>query len=211
MSYQRVTYLLNCLAQRILPGSVRLTTYAMRRFLPSLALSLKIPEEDRNALGNWLDCVGSGRQTEPMNIRYSDTRLERSSDVKRSILAALNHACWHVPDATHETLSQCAKYMNTFSDVVLLLQWGQSNASEVTALPAPPLPVNEPEAHQQSSVSSSDSSSEASLHKDAPEENIDEIRWILPKGPKSLLHIRSEEGDGVPLCRKSAFAWGFTE
>eukprot|EP00971_Amphidinium_carterae_P234148 4646098-Amphidinium_carterae.2 len=72
----------------------------------------------------------------------------------------------------------------------------------------PPLPVNEPEAHQQSSVSSLDSSSEASLHKDAPEENIDEIRWILPKGSKYLLHTRWEESDGVPLCRKSAFAWG---
>ena len=56
------------------------TTYSLRRFLPTVGDSLQLTCSERSSSGNWTDhtSVGdaSSRKTEPMHIRYSDSRLE---------------------------------------------------------------------------------------------------------------------------------------
>eukprot|EP00972_Heterocapsa_arctica_P041615 6135709-Heterocapsa_arctica.AAC.1 len=74
MSYSNfVKYLrtMLCMAPLAMPevDAARFTTYALRRFLPSVAEALGMAMERRNSLGNWVDNVADNtrqRAPEPM-------------------------------------------------------------------------------------------------------------------------------------------------
>eukprot|EP00972_Heterocapsa_arctica_P110005 16198195-Heterocapsa_arctica.AAC.1 len=88
--------------------AARFTTYALRRFLPSVAEALGMAMEKRNSLGIWVDNVADNtrqRASEPMGVRYSAARLMSAAQVKRACLAALAHLRRIEPEARLERLA----------------------------------------------------------------------------------------------------------
>ena len=78
----------------------RYPTYALRRFLLSVAEVLGMPLERRNSLGNWVDNVSDDKGarpkgSEPMAVRYRAARFLSSAQVKRACLAAVSHLQAH--------------------------------------------------------------------------------------------------------------------
>ena len=75
--------------------AVRVTSYSLRRKLPSMADRLGFPMEARAALGDWRDPVlaegGAAPQPrEPMSVRYSAARLESSVRARLVCMASLH-------------------------------------------------------------------------------------------------------------------------
>ena len=80
-----------CLA---LEDCLKISTYALRRFLPTTADRLRIPLDRRSDLGDW----EGGRKKEPMAVRYSDARLESAAETRRVCLEAV-HRTASAPNA----------------------------------------------------------------------------------------------------------------
>ena len=59
-----------------------LTSYSWRRFLPSLAGLLGLPDADRLALGDWQDSSVDGRRCSLIQHRYDATRAQHALSVK---------------------------------------------------------------------------------------------------------------------------------
>eukprot|EP00971_Amphidinium_carterae_P243872 4842989-Amphidinium_carterae.1 len=223
MSYSRMTSMLNFFLAQLeasqRQGLRRLTTYALRRFLPTAAMSLSMSDADQDALGNWTDRVGNTHSKhEPMAVRYSATRLERSANTKRCLLAALSSIASRAQSPTWDSLAQMTGNKHLMEQDVLTEAWGNlSTLSQLTqAIPQLPLatmsaspPVDADSSSTSSSRSSSASSSADAV--DAVETDATEVTWLLPKGPRSLLHVLHPSGeDGQAYCHRAPFVWGYT-
>eukprot|EP00971_Amphidinium_carterae_P052590 1035210-Amphidinium_carterae.1 len=147
-----------------------------------LGKTSSLREDDRNALGNWLDHVGGSRKSEPMDVGYSDTHLDRCANVKPSILAALHHAFLHVPEANHGLVLPLGVH-NVPANVPVPSPLGRWPPSSMLSKP-PAIDLIRP--------------------------LLQDIECILPKGSRSLLHVMHPDLEGAPLCKSAAFAWGFT-
>ncbi|CAK0889629.1 unnamed protein product [Prorocentrum cordatum] len=179
------------------------TTYSLRRKLPTAADRLALPMLDRSALGDWADVVvaGEGQKQracrEPVAVRYSDARLESSAQVRRIILAAFHDAGsrnW----LEAEDLRRLAPSVPEYREQVGRAEWGLAGAvaaardgpalapaAERSAQPAA-------EAVDVSSTGSSfgsDSESDEEAEATAPAE----VSWLLPRGAKSYLHLASDQ------------------
>ena len=99
MSYHKFMGVLRALAMApplsLNPEDARkLTSYSLRRKLPSVADRLRLPLERRAELGDWKDEVslggpGPGPVREPMAVRYSDARLHSSVETRMVCVMAL--------------------------------------------------------------------------------------------------------------------------
>eukprot|EP00971_Amphidinium_carterae_P179409 3558582-Amphidinium_carterae.1 len=77
-----------------------------------------------------------------------------------------------------------------------------TNASQTTLLEAASPPPS-------SSDSSSDSSSSDAEDASNQDGHVT-VEWLLPKGPRSLLHVRRpSREDGQAFCQRAPFVWGF--
>ena len=75
--------------------AMRVSTYSLRRFFPTVADRLRIPVYRRHDLGDWCDTPLDGAvpvRHAPMAVRYSDARLESSADSRRVCHLALYKA-----------------------------------------------------------------------------------------------------------------------
>ena len=211
------------------------TTYAFRRFFPTVSESLQMTETERSSLGNWVDRLaqpqGGGRRQEPMHARYSDSRLEESANVKRLLLAVLlaPHPSGRLD--THQELSAFIPRLADLRAQVRGTTWGAftSRASAATGS-TPSLAASSstvPSAPQRTSSSSSPSPSCASSGSScsttpAPlpppppvpthdPEAAEMLRWITPKWRNSAIHIASSESGGWRFCNKAELDWGWEE
>ena len=196
-----------------------ITTYALRRFLPTVAESLLLTESERSSLGNWVDrvsSVGQGRQREPMHVRYSDSRLEESANVKRVLLQALSSQKARSASYIQE-LSQLVGQVADYRLAVRDTSWGtfepvsrdSSSSSVACPLRSMPAPVM-PRSSSGTSSGSSSSSTSRSLHP-PPTPTHPAQRWLTPKWKGSAIHIATAAEGGHRLCRDSQLDWGWEE
>ena len=73
----------------------RVTSYSSRRKRPSVAGRAEMSLEQRAQLGDWRDPVRSGKGSarqghEPMAVRYSAARLDRSDQTRLFCLALMS-------------------------------------------------------------------------------------------------------------------------
>eukprot|EP00971_Amphidinium_carterae_P331354 6464852-Amphidinium_carterae.1 len=177
-------------------------------------------EEEQDALGNWQDRVGAARcKNEPMAVRYSATRLDRSAHTKRCLLAALSCVASTQQPLTWDSVAKLVAKKALFEQEVLSDAWGATASACALAQVEPQLPLAltnaSPSDEAASSSGSSSRSSSASTSADV-EDVVDAadpqaLDWLLPKGPRSLLHVLHPSGeDGRAYCHKAPFVWGFT-
>ena len=142
-----------------------LKTYMIRRFLPSVAGGIQLPLEDKRDLGNWQDCVqeqgSTARVSEPMCVRYSQTRLEASAAIKRLCLGLLNHMLSKVTNPTWDDVVRLTPSVGIMKSNIANANWGR-NARDRLEHQAIPLVVEDAESSiSGDSASSEDSESEA--------------------------------------------------
>eukprot|EP00971_Amphidinium_carterae_P319702 6354154-Amphidinium_carterae.1 len=102
-------------------------------------MSFSMSEEERDALGNWSDRVGCARsRSEPMAVRYSATRLEKSASTKRCLLAALASVASTGLPLTWDSMARLSTDKQRFEQDTLSEAWGRS-------ILVSPLPSSMPE------------------------------------------------------------------
>ena len=102
MSYHKFMGVLRALAMAPplsldLEAARRLTSYSLRRKLPTVADRLRLPRERRAELGDWKDEVSLGTKEdkplrEPMAVRYSGARLRNSAETRMVCVLAIQEA-----------------------------------------------------------------------------------------------------------------------
>ena len=228
MTYTKFTAVLNKFVADAARGEEvpPVSSYACRRFLPSAALALQLEEDELDSIGNWVDRAGAAgprtRCAEPMSVRNSDARLERSSTAKRIVLAAFSHLFQHVKGPRHHHMVAMAQHTRTFRVLVQTKLWGVDISEAQSPVPQPVLPMESfleglgevPAPASPSASSTSSSSSRGSSSARSPGlYDIEEIEWVAPKTKDGLVHLHdpdaAEIDAGKPLCRRTAFAWGF--
>ena len=93
---------------------------------------MQLSIERRRDLGNWCDVVSEAdgvRVTEPMAVRYSETRLEATATVKRLCLAAVVHLAKHSGQkgqgAEWDRLQGCIRSLDSLERYTLHHTWGR--------------------------------------------------------------------------------------
>ena len=178
---------------------MRVSTYSLRRFFPTVADRLRIPVDRRHDLGDWCDTPLDGAvpvRHAPMAVRYSDARLESSADSRRVCHLALYKARL-ANFENDEDVRLMSPQVLTLYEQVLNPTWGfLARGLDVPTQPTAPIPPgkaaavdSDPGAESSSSYSSSSSSSAASAPSTprpvASSSNAEAapkaiLRWILP-------------------------------
>ena len=201
----------------------KLTSYSLRRKLPTVADRLRLDMAKKAELGDWKETPAGSkghhrRASEPMAVRYSAAKLESAAQTRRLCLLALSKVDLS-KDEDVETRRQ-AKDIGKMLHDTLGDKWGislnmdarASSPQPIAEEPEDDLAASMEEGFQTSSDSSSKSWSEPGSEQDGkvPDEQIE---WMLPAGARSKLHLVQSElsGDGqqIPWCRKGCFRWGF--
>ena len=200
-----------------------ITTYSLRRKMPTVADRLRLSMEMREELGNWRENINAGdgahkKAREPMAVRYSAAKLESSAQTRRMCLLAISKLkSGEAEDMAIRNMAGNAKLMQS---EVLGADWG-TDAAEVCkaheqGLLAQKMVQKEPA--PESRTSSSAEEEEASRGSTDAEEDVqiedDEVEWALPGGSKSKIHWCRLDCDPeeapIPYCRNIPFAWGCT-
>eukprot|EP00971_Amphidinium_carterae_P119904 2374915-Amphidinium_carterae.1 len=174
------------------------------------AMSLSMSEDEQDALGDWTDRVGSARsRTEPMAVRYSASRLEKSAGTNRCLLAALSSVASADLPPTWDSIAQLTTSNPIFEKDALSEAWGRHTQMSQPMLIAPPLPLASTNASAEAASPSPSSSDSTSASDSSESEDVkatdcdDDVEWLLPKGPRSLLHVRyPSREDGQAYCQR---------
>jgi hypothetical protein len=192
----------------------RLTTYALRRFLPGLSDALDLPPEQRQTLGNWADVVGGARR-EPMSVRYSDHRLEACAAIRRCLLCATYVMNKVNPKWDLDDVAALRPQLDHIRAHTITQAWGAVSSDTIDVSHALShlekiLPIQDATGADKPDVvaSSSEDSSSSSECSDADQAMTEHnLCWLAPK--RGVLHVQRQADDSRPLCRDVAFAeWG---
>ena len=186
--------------------AAQITTYSLRRTIPSVSDRLRLPVERRAELGNWVDKVGGGderRVREPMAVRYSDARLESSATTRRLLLLSIHKVSRSKPldDEEVRTLAHRAQEME---QTTLTADWVCAvGACTLKASLAQVLKVDnvEQQVQQRGKEEGSDSSS-SSDETGSDQEDVQEIegRQRTPSGG----YCQQGTGQSCMWCRTKA-------
>ena len=111
------------------------STYSMRRFLPTIADALQLPDSERICLGNWQD----GARL-PLSVRYSSERLETAAGVVPSCHCASSAKCWRPHMVACVFVQWCHTSASCVGELSLLMCGGLG--LKQFHLPAPPQNVS---------------------------------------------------------------------
>lgn len=236
MSYSHFQILLRNLLSEVLDTAtvLQVSTYSLRRKLPSVADRIGLAWEEREALGSWQSSNSASRQRGmPMAVRYSAARLQSECNARKVCLAAL----WRVTPSKTDSASSSEHGLTLLNAVlpdlraeVLQDQWTMLPGNPILIEPSQPTqpemgtqPVEShtaeptPGASQadspsgESDSSSSDGSAPSSASAtDSPDESGN-WQWLLPAGKGTRLHLLSpnaEPGVALACCRRFPFRWG---
>ena len=121
---------------------MRVSTYSLRRFLPTVADRLRIPLDRRHDLGDWCDTPLDGAapvRHAPMAVRYSDARLESSADSRRVCHLALRMARLAEFEADEDVRALSPQVLSLYEQV-LSIAWG-FGVKAFDIHPRPPMPL----------------------------------------------------------------------
>ena len=194
----------------------KVSSYSLRRKLPTIADALRLPIECRQELGDWREHVqpdGAQRKraVEPMSVRYSSAKHASASQTRRLCLLALSRLTSDQDE--DEALRRLGASKDRMMQEVLGPEWGVG--AEATTRQPPPDPAAcdaiEPDLGDSPSPGS-DHSTQSGPSSSGDQLEPEEVEWLLPRGASTKLHLRSlcdgEDGRPVPCCRKNPFAWG---
>ena len=107
-----------------------ITSYALRRFLPTVAGALKIPEDMAEAVGDWQQATAARALPPAMATRYNDDRVSMAADVKTRLLMAVGQQARALNKATVSWDEMRAAF--TWEDICKwqLPKFGQTTAKE---------------------------------------------------------------------------------
>ena len=192
------------------------TTYSLRRFLPTIGETLQLTEAERSSLGNWVGGVTmqEGKKSKiPMHVRYSDSRLEECGNVKRLLLSLLGQGDQLEQSAVHAQLAFMVPEVDTHRTWVRGAGWGSfsaAGAAETTCSTAissstAPRIISSPSTSRSSSVSSSSSTTSAT--------DTSHVRWLVPRWRGYVLHLaRPPPAEpGMRYCSHLPLGWGYEE
>ena len=159
-----------------------------------------------------------------MSVRYSQTRLAATAQVKRVCLAAVMHLhCWATRSDVvlkFEHLSACIKSLDRLEARTRRPTWGelheQSAGVPVEVPMVEDLAADTPHEDSDASGSSTSSSSSSASStdeefNDIPEHLAANIPWIAPLRSQQL-HVRrqaSDEEEAMSVCIGRVYAVGF--
>ena len=185
-------------------AAARVTTYSARRLQPTIADALKLDTDARDSLGNWRDAAS---RKEPMHVRYSAFRLQRSGDTKRLCLKLMTHVSRLYPDSPISRLAGARPHVQATEAMILQSAWG-SGSEAVDAPSFDAEPVEPPLKRLKSEVELPVVSPSSDSEEDEPSGPQDEnemateaalFQWIkFPKG--TVVHAASPEDHRKPVC-----------
>ena len=215
----------------------KLTSYSLRRKLPSVADRAGFPQERRAQLGDWRDPIGGGlgaaRQGhEPMAVRYSAARLASSVRARLACLVVMNGALkagpqqegsarilkepWCTPEALEKTWRQHEAVARNGA-------WGFPRCSEQQEAEQEQEGTKDADKMLDDTTSNSTASHSADDTADSSDDEgddekknrEDEVPWVLPEGYRTRVHasggVRAADGRLIPLCRQEPFSWAAEE
>ena len=211
--------------------AMRVSTYSLRRFLPTVADRLRVPVDRRHDLGDWCDTPLDGAapvRHAPMAVRYSDARLETSADTRRVCHLAL-HVARRAKYEEDEDIRALSPQVLALYEQVLSRAWVfAARAVDVRSLPRlpppPAQPANETDDSSDSSSYSSSSSRSSSPSASPPRPSSsttearsqrDPLEWIMPTRTAAKLHLKlgvvDDRGRVIPPCRSRPYVFGYRE
>jgi hypothetical protein len=191
-----------CLACGMDQAAARdVTSYGLRRFLPTVAGSIKLPEHLAEAIGDWQQSASAKAAPQSMSARYNDDKVLMAADVKARLLMCIGQKAkqlqsadisWDTMRAAFVWEDVCRWQLPTFQNC----QQG-SQASPTLSAESKEI-ANAPESESDDSESTSDSDSD---------DNDEAIEWFRQsKGGKHHL-IQGVQGSClVPWCRSAPFS-----
>jgi len=215
-SYHKFSQALKVLSEDSYENSPEssVSSYAARRFLPSVAAALKLSEEERDALGAWAGKL-------PQRCRYDENRAQAVAYPRKLCLIALHYILHDNPKIEWPDLILDSDLLGEVKKAATTPAWIATGAKATV--------VNVPSVHDQgdkadggadeqkgsspsdeSSASSSSSSDSETDDDDSADGGIDEelakgFAWARPK--RGMLHVLNvEAGDRIPKCRNIQLA-----
>ena len=170
-----------------------ITSYSLRRFMPTLADVCRCPEELALHIGNWTECTGKANRKFQMQHHYADDRVRTAADTKHHLLAMLLQTSRRLGSQSFDWQAIRDANINWHSSMALA---PVPAVEEAVA----PVPIAE-DPCDSSSSSSSSSSSEGEACNEV-------IQWFrLTSANRNVVHIlRKGSLDLHPLCRSSPLA-----
>ena len=184
------------------------STYSLRRFLPSVAEVLRTPPEVARHLGNWSESVSQKHhEKEPLQMAqlYAHDRVLTAGHSKSLLLQVVCQIVESGPKSpTLQTIAQCG------------WTWPKALDKFVGSLTVNALPVGAAESEAKSPVGdceSSTSQDSSSSLSDSESLDVRELHWFrLPRGVVHLIRAPCKVSP-TPYCRQSpfpnaTFEWG---
>ena len=207
-----------CIACSLSEAEARqVTSYALRRFLPTVAGTLKIPESFADAIGDWQQSCTKGAP-QSMATRYNDDRVLMAADTKARMLTAVGkrakelRSCdlsWDHMRSAFTWNAICSWKLPTFSKTtggapchsgeVLATSSHDVAGSGYSEAQKSSLPVSNESDSDASSSGGSTSDSESSLEQEL-------IEWFQQTAG-GRIHLTQAIRDSalVPWCRSTPF------
>ena len=179
----------------------KFTSYSLRRFLPTAADVLLLPEEMRLAIGGWQEQPKTAssqpqpRAKHTMAQRYADDKVLTSGQVKKEVVVAIDMTCRRLTgDMTWDDLRQNAPSPDELTNELKHSRW-QPPSFKATCVA---------QAARSGSDSSCSSSSSSDSELDAADADL--ISWFQ-QTPKGALHlVQGMLGSRlVPFCQDLPF------
>ena len=186
------------------------TSYALRRFLPTVAHIFTMPEEDRLAIGNW--CDKPSAQTEVKRVpavhtmaqRYSHEKVKVSAAIKQKALLQLSIAvsAFGSEEASWDDVRRCGPTVQAVEQELKSLRWQLPSAPASSSTHMQTAPVLQDEVP----VSDSTSDEESVVSPVYAIADVAHVAWFVQteKGALHLLRTMTE-GRLVPWCRDLPF------
>jgi hypothetical protein len=176
------------------------TSYGLRRFLPTVAGSVKLPEHLAEAIGDWQQSASAKAAPQSMSTRYNDDKVLMAADVKARLLMCIGQKVKQLQSADISWNELRAAYV--WEDVC---RWQLPTFQNCHQEPqVPPAPSAVAKVEVQASESESEDSASTSDSDSADDEEA--IEWFRQsKGGKHHLIQGVQDSCLVPWCRSAPF------
>ena len=176
------------------------TTYSLRRFLPTVAGNLKIPESMAEAVGDWQQATSNRPLPPAMATHYNNDRVAVAGDIKTRLLMAVAQLVRRNKSA--EVTWDSLRNSFTWDD---LCRWKVPTFAGVAATVSSSASSRDvPEADSQAESTESDSCSTSDSEFDMEPISLE---WFQQTRNGKVHVLQKLEGSAlIPWCRSTAFS-----
>ena len=219
MSSGQFNAVLKALGRLVDPES-SLTSYSLRKFLPTVADTLVFPAEWKQAIGEWVEAPARGTGSAPpavtmMSHRYASDKTTTASEIKLACFVAIDAASSTVSKPTWDTLRQEAGQVSSLTTLAAGPRWGSHEREEVDEdLLRTPSPVKDADeqsgSDEESPSASADSDSSKASSGQACQTALGTLSWFCqdPHARAAKIHFVewiTDQGREVAFCRRGPY------